>query len=348
MVVEQIGAFVRDASGGDFGRLALQAFEFQFARIAAFREMCERSGATPETVGDWREIPMIPTRAFKTMEIATGEGREVFRSSGTTGGQRSVHRHPHPDLYRATIEAAFAENCLPTPGRLPTMSLIPSREQLEDSSLSFMVDHVMRTWGAPSSLYAVGPRGIEPKRLRAWLAARQREARPVLVMSTSFSLVEALETLERLGLRFRLPPGSVLFETGGYKGRSRRLEARELARQAEEWMGIAPDHIVREYGMTELTSQLYTRALDGGAPDLFQVPHWCRYRVLDPETLSDAQPGEVGLIAILDLANLGSALHLLTEDLGTAEPQGLRLVGRAGGAELRGCSLAAEELSGAG
>jgi hypothetical protein len=79
--------------------------------------------------------------------------------------------------------------------------------------------------------------------------------------------------------------------------------------------------------------------------------------VLDPATLEEAPPGNAGLLAIFDLANLGSAAHLLTEDLGVtaasgasgaAPPDGgaggFRLLGRAAGAELRGCSLAAEEL----
>ena len=56
-------------------------------------------------------------------------------------------------------------------------------------------------------------------------------------------------------------------------------------------------------------------------------------------------PGKPGLIAVLDLANVGSAVHVLTEDLGTAIGNGFRLAGRASGAELRGCSLTAEELS---
>ena len=101
--------------------------------------------------------------------------------------------------------------------------------------------------------------------------------------------------------------------------------------------------------MTELTSQLYTEALTGGDPGLFVAPPWVRVRVLDPETLAEAPAGQPGLIAIFDLANLGSAVHLLTEDLGSA-PEGaeggVRLLGRAAGAELRGCSLAAEELAG--
>jgi hypothetical protein len=107
---------------------------------------------------------------------------------------------------------------------------------------------------------------------------------------------------------------------------------------------VPPEFVVREYGMTELTSQCYTQTLLGGDPDVFVAPHWMRVRLLDPETLEEARAGDPGLICVFDLANLGSAVHLLTEDLGVAEEEGFRLLGRAAGAELRGCSLTVEEL----
>jgi hypothetical protein len=341
----RVEKFIRGSQSGDFSALAREAFADQFAQLPSYRAMCERAGATPGTLDDWRAIPMIPTRAFRTMDLAHHKAEVTFRSSGTTSEARSVHPHPSLALYRAAIEAAFPSNCLPTPAPVPMLSLIPSAEQQPDSSLSFMVDHVLATWGDGASTCAVGPRGIEGRLLRSFLGARQRDRRPVLVMATAFALVEALEALERLGVRFRLPAGSVLFETGGYKGRTRELSTGELAERTETWLGIGEQRVVREYGMTELTSQFYSRTLAGGAPDLYAAPHWCRYRVLDPETLEEAAPGQTGLIAILDLANFGSALHLLTEDLGVAEEGGLRLLGRASGADLRGCSLTAEELA---
>jgi hypothetical protein len=68
-------------------------------------------------------------------------------------------------------------------------------------------------------------------------------------------------------------------------------------------------------------------------------------RALDPLTLAELPSGRTGLLAIFDLANVGSALHLLTEDLGAVEGEGFRLAGRAPDADLRGCSLLAEELT---
>ena len=351
-LVERIAAFIRAESAieADFDELALAAFAFQHARVAPYRRLCEARGATPGTVSGWRQVPLVPATAFKSLELAAAPPVEVFRSSGTTRGEaeRSVHHHPFPDLYRLAIDAAFPRFCLSLPGRLPILSLVAPRALLPDSSLSFMADHVLARWGDPErSAAAVGPRGIEAARARSWAAARQREGRPCLVFATALALDDWLAALARQDLRFRLPAGSVVFETGGFKGRQRETSREALAAGLAERLGVSPGStgsVVREYGMTELTGQCYTRALAGGDPDLFAAPHWMRARVLDPETLDDAGPGRPGLVAVFDLANVGSAVHLLTEDLGVAEGEGFRLLGRAAGAELRGCSLAAEEL----
>jgi hypothetical protein len=348
VIVDRVTRFLTAPESASFEELALAAFAWQFERVEPYRRLCERRGMSPATVTGWREIPPVPAAAFKTLTLAAAPAVEVFRSSGTTAGEerRSVHHQPFPDLYRAVIDASFPHFCLPYGGPLPILSLIPSREQLPDSSLSFMADHILARWGSPESLNAFGPRGVEAAKARSWAGARQREARPVLVLATAFALVQWLDSLERLGLKFRLPPGSAVFETGGFKGRESEIRREDLLERLQAWAGVPASSVVREYGMTELTSQCYTGTLLGESPDLFMAPHWVRGRILDPETLEEAPTGTPGLICVLDLGNLGSAVHLLTEDLGVAEGNGFRLLGRAAGAELRGCSLVVEELRG--
>jgi hypothetical protein len=355
VMVDRIIRFLTNPESASFEELALAAFAWQLERVEPLRRLCERRGISPRTVTDWRQVPLVPTAAFKTLTLAAAPALETFRSSGTTGGERgeerSVHHHPFPDLYRAVIDASFPRFCLPfigasgAGGKLPILSLIPTREQLPDSSLSFMADHILARWGSPESATAFGSRGVEAAPARSWAGGRQRAGKPVLVLATAFALVQWLDALERLGLKFRLPAGSAIFETGGFKGRTTEVAREDLLARLQAWTGVPPSSVVREYGMTELTSQCYTGALLGEDPDLFRAPHWVRVRILDPETLQELPAGTPGLIALFDLANLGSAVHLLTEDLGVAEGEGFRLLGRAAGAELRGCSLVVEELA---
>ncbi len=355
MIVDRVTRFLTSPESESFEDLALASFVWQLERVEPYRRLCERRGVNPGTVTDWRQVPPVPTAAFKSLTLAAAPAVEIFRSSGTTsqqsgGEERSVHHQPFPDLYRAVIDASFPRFCLPytgAAGRLPILSLIPARAQLPDSSLSFMADHILARWGSPESATAFGPRGVEAAPARSWAGARQREGRPLLVLATAFALAQWLDGLERLGLRFRLPAGSAVFETGGFKGRTTEVAREELLARLQTWAGVPAAAVVREYGMTELTSQCYTGSLLGEDPDLFLAPHWVRVRILDPETLEEVPAGTPGLICVFDLANLGSAVHLLTEDLGVAEGEGFRLLGRAAGAELRGCSLVVEELRGA-
>lgn len=351
MISETISRYLStpsaSASPEEFERLALAAFSHQFERIAPYRAMCERAGRTPASVDSWKDVPMIPASAFASVELATGPAQETFRSSGTLGDARSVHHHAFPELYRAAIDASFPAFCLPRGDRPAMLALVPPRTVAPDSSLGFMVDHVLSRFGGPGSDYAFGARGVEGAKARSWFGARQREGRPVLLLATTFALADLLDFVTRIGLKFRLPAGSALFETGGFKGRTRTLSRSELHAQLEDLLFVPREAVVAEYGMTELTSQCYSAALRGGDPDLFLPPHWMRVRVLDPVTLAECAPGETGLLALFDLANVGSALHLLTEDLGRLEEGGFRLEGRAAEADLRGCSLLAEELGAA-
>ena len=341
---ERVLDWVRQPQEATYNSLALAAFAYQFERIPAYRRLCETRHRTPEAVEHWQEIPAIPATAFATVELHTDPPLEVFRSSGTRSRQRSVHHHPFPDLYREVIDATFSSFCLPDGIEAPMLSLIPDRELADDSSLGFLVDRILSKHGAAGSDWAFGSRGVDIRKARSWIAARQRDHRPAMILTTGFALTQLLDALEKQNLRFRLAPTSRLFETGGLKGHTRDIPRDQLLARIAERLGIPATSVIREYGMTELTSHFYTDPLRGGDLNLFLPLPWTRVRVLDPVTLEPLEPGEQGILAVFDLANIGSALHLLTEDLGRLQGRGFLLEGRAKGAELRGCSLAAEEL----
>jgi hypothetical protein len=350
-VLAAIEHFVAAPDPRQFDALALRAFAFQFERVEPYRHWCERAGRTPETVASWRGVPWVPASAMKSVALHAAPALVTFRSSGTTAVERrSEHHHPYPDLYRRVIDHSFPDFCLPRDGgaergRPPMLSLVPPFEPARESSLSFMIDHVLATFGGEGSANVVASGGVDFAAARAWLEARQRDGRAGMVLATALALDQCLRDVERLDLRLRLPRGSAVFVTGGFKTRHSELTLDDLLDRLDHRLGVGRGSVVQEYGMTELTSQAYTRALDGGSTELFVGPPWVRSRVLDPATLEEAPRGDVGLLCVFDLGNVGSVLHLLTEDLARVEDGGFRLLGRASGAELRGCSLTVEELA---
>ncbi|MEX2584241.1 MAG: hypothetical protein WD766_13290, partial [Gemmatimonadota bacterium] len=86
------------------------------------------------------------------------------------------------------------------------------------------------------------------------------------------------------------------------------------------------------------------RAPGPGARRLHRGPPWLRTVAVDPETLEPLDPGELGVLRHFDLANLHSVMALQTADLGRVSAEGVELLGRATGAEARGCSIAMDEL----
>ncbi len=339
-----------------FNALALRLFQYQFAHNTAYRRFCASKGWTPATVGAWQEIPAIPISGFKVATLAcepVEEAAAVFMSSGTTGGpeKRSRHYHPHLTLYDASVRHCFAGTVVPdvTPGTLRILSLFPSSAQMPHSSLAHWLEYVMVQFGTSGSRGVMDADGLDMQTLTDALREAERAATPLCLLGSSFSFVHFFDACEREGLRFHLPPGSRLMDTGGFKGQSREITGRELYALAREWLGIPRDFCVNMYGMTEHSTQfidstIRDRTHGRTGPRHKVVPPWARTVVVDPETLEPLPEAEVGLLLHYDLGNRNSVLAVLSEDMGYALDDGFELIGRARGAEARGCSIVVDEF----
>lgn len=326
-----------------FNRLAMR---IHAAQRATSPVLCRFWDASPgEPPAAWHEIPPVPAAAFRDTPIASGTPEAVFRTSGTTGGggSRGEHHVISLALYRAAARRNYRRHLMGGGGPLRVLSLIPGPRAVPDSSLSAMAGFIAAERDVAGTTWAFDPEsGVNAGAVREAAAAGE----PVLVLTTAFALVHLLEAVDREPLRF--PEGSRMMETGGFKGRTAEVDRGALYDRTEHALGIPVSSIVNEYGMTELLSQAYD-GVAAGAPPLpvrvHRFPPWVRTRALNPATLAPLPPGEPGLLAHFDLANAGSVCHILTEDLGcTTEDGTLRLLGRARGAHLRGCSLAVESF----
>ena len=345
----------------EFNQLALDIFRFQFRHNEFYQKYCRNQNVIPGEIDDWRAIPALPTLAFKEAEIASFPVREaklIFHTSGTTQGKPGRHFLPDDTLYRAAALRWFEENVVPDlvgdgkVSRMRCFILFPAAELLRHSSLAHMFEMIVRRW----SLSADSSRpldhdcymdrdGLQLERCLENLNAACTEEIPVFIAGTAYSFVFLLDALHDRGQRFRLPPGSRLMDTGGFKGRTREVRRSELLEHYREFFGLSEEYVVNEYGMTELSSQFYDQRT-GRHSDVrvLRGPSWTRCMAVDAETLEPLPSGVQGLIRIVDLANLWSVAAIQTEDIGTVKDDGLILSGRAEGAQLRGCSLTVEEL----
>ena len=353
-ILEFIGRGVdQPRDEGAFNALALRLFAHQFAHNLPYRRLCERRGRTPANVTDWRQIPSVPIGAFKELTLACAPADQavaVFMTSGTTHKERRGKAyHTTLELYDASMRPNFGAHVLPDGARLPFLVLFPPPSILPNSSLAHYLDVALSSFGAAGSGWFMGEKGLDSAGLSEALREAEGTGRPVGLLGASFAFVHFLDDCAGRGVRFRLPPGSRIMDTGGFKGRSREVGREDLYRVFSETFGIPDTSIVNMYGMTEFSVQFYDvtlrRHAAGRPPGRFKVgPPWSRTRIIDPETGAEKPAGDVGVLLHLDLANRNTVSAILTEDLGRAVEDGFELLGRVTGAEARGCSMAIDEF----
>ncbi|TAM75540.1 acyl-protein synthetase [bacterium] len=348
-------AVERGLDAAAFDRLARDLFAYQVQNDAPYGRWVRSLGWSERRMpAGWREIPAIPSPAFKEAALATFPLERAalrFETSGTTQGRPGAHYVERPALYEASLLAGFRRFMLPDGASLRYLNLVPDPAEAPHSSLGYMMRTVARELGEDGGFF-LHSGALE---LDAFLAAARRaqdEGSAVCIAGTAFAYVHLFDALRGAGITLHLPEGSRAMETGGFKGRSREVGREELYAEFPALLGIPRERVVAEYGMTELLSQHYDvvltepgRALHEGRR-VKSSPPWLRVLVIDPQTGHEAPLGTVGALRHVDLANRSSVAAIQTEDLGYAlDATRFVLLGRQPGAVLRGCSLDAEALA---
>lgn len=324
--------------------LLFEVARFQLAESPVFARLCRARkvelGATPLPPDAW---PAIPTDTFRFARVATWDETALdvrtFRTSGTTSGARGVHVLRDLALYDLAAERA-ARDFLFGPRRLRLAMLAAHPDEVSDSSLSYMLGR-FASWFGTETTWCWREGALDLEALRGALDSAVQAREPLALLGTSFALVHADDALSP-DERWQLPPGSLAMPTGGFKGRSREIDPAGMRALIASRFGLDPEReVIGEYGMTELSSQMYEVRGE------LMVPEWVRAVPVDPDTLRPVRDGELGILRVDDLANLDTAVSIQTADLARTGPHGrLELVGRAPGATPRGCSLAIEEALG--
>lgn len=347
--------------GAMFDALALDLAHHQQRHVAPFARLVRARGVDLDAARSADAIPAVPTDVFRLARIAAHPPEDdvrTFRTSGTTSGARGALPLRTTATYAAGAIAWGARHLWPAhpppvdlraePGRPLRRAVVlgPRAADVPDSSLSFMIDLFVEHLGADATWHVDPARAaLDHDGLARACDAARGAGEPVLLFGTGFAFVWATDTDD---LDLRLPPGSRAMITGGFKGKTREVDEAELRARLADRFALAPSAIVGEYGMTELSSQLYQPRLIPGAthPERYRAPPWVRVTAVDPTSLEPVAPGEVGLARIVDLANVDNAVALQTADRVRVVDDEVELLGRAPGATPRGCSIAIEEMQG--
>ena len=335
----EVQALIRDCLAGaaDPARVehaALALCAWQRAHSPAYAALCGE--AVPHGLA---EIPAVPVGLFREADFTCFSPSDAafdFHTSGTTAGRPGRHRLRDTRTYDLASEGWFSAR-LPGAPRC-CLALVPSPALAPHSSLSHMVARLFA-----GTHWCTDSEGlVDAAEAWSWLST---QVAPVFVAATSLGLASLLQADGRC----ELPEGSVVMTTGGFKGRRLALDAEALLAEARARLGRRIV-LVGEYGMTELSSQLWTDPCGPEVPPAacaeapYYAPPWLVPVIVDPGTGAPLPRGARGQIRFVDLANDHTVLAIETMDQGTLLPGGgLLLHGRLPGAEVRGCSLTVEE-----
>jgi len=307
----------------DFAIIALEVYQFQFENNLLYQDYCNAVGKAPQSVREITDIPFLPISFFKTHRVETTafDPELVFNSSGTTGSVTSCHFVKDASLYMRSFTAGFRqfygdikEYCI--------IGLLPSYLERGNSSLVYMVDHLIKASGHPHSGFYLN----EFEQLDYTLKKLQSTKQKTILVGVTYALLDFSSCYQQ-NLQ-----NTILMETGGMKGRGTEMTREELHDQLKKNFGVSEIH--SEYGMTEMLSQAY------GVDGKMRYPPWLSILLRDETDPFSIYKGGSGVINIIDLANLYSSSFIATDDMGMISGDGsFEILGRIDNSDIRGCSL---------
>jgi hypothetical protein len=311
-------------SNDDFNRLALDVYAYQKTHCRIYRDFIHLLDR-PEPK-DYTEIPFLPISFFKEHDIiAEGYQPEVqFLSSGTTGMQRSKHLVARKVLYERSFMTAYRQ-LIGNPEEQVILALLPSYIEQGESSLVYMVDHLITESKSDKSGFLLN--SIDEIEHRYAMACNA--GKKTILFGVSYALLDLAEKGINLS-------EALIIETGGMKGRRKEMTKEELHDTLKKALKV--ETVLSEYGMTELLSQAYCDA------DMnFHTPPWMKVLIRDVnDPFGRAKEGKTGGINVIDLANLYSCSFISTQDLGRSNGNQFQILGRFDQSDIRGCNLLVE------
>ena len=288
------------------------------------------------------ELPWLPVRLFKNLELKSIPDDEVFKvltSSGTTGEVSRIYLDKEAAATQTRQLGATVQTVL-GPKRLP-MLLVDTKAMLKDRrSFSARGAGVlgMSTFGR-DHVWALDEEGhVDLGAIRDFLA-KHGEA-PFLIFGFTYMVwLHLYEVARDNGLDLS---NGILIHSGGWKKLVDQAVSPSDFRARLAEVGLVNSH--NFYGMVEQIGTIFLEGPSGGS---LYCPDFADVIVRDPVTWRELPPGETGLLEVVSTLPTSYPGHvLLTEDLGVVHGiddgdwpgKRFSVLGRLPRAEARGCS----------
>ncbi len=310
----------------DFFALSKEAFLFQYTNNKIYQQWCNLLDCKVENINSLDDIPFLPIEFFKKQEItcfASTTPEDFFLSSATGSMQRSKHLVYDKRYYIENTFDCFAQ-FFSDVERYAFICLLPNYLEQEHSSLICMMEAFVK-----KSLYKQS--GFYAHNLQEVVKVLQYNERlriPTILFGVTYALLDLAENYE-LNLK-----NTLVFETGGMKGRRKEMPKQLVHKILEQNLGV--NNIFSEYGMCELFSQSYSKG-----KGIFFCPRQMKVQIIEINDYKNTlHAGGKGIINIIDLANISSCCFIRTQDMGMQyDNGGFSILGRVDYSDIRGCNL---------
>ena len=170
-----------------FNEIALKIFQEQYQAIDIYKKYLDHLNVDPAKVQQVESIPFLPIRFFKSHEIISyGNRPEItFLSSGTTQSVKSKHLIYTTEMYKNSFLSSF-ELFYGNVSSYTILALLPSYQEQQNSSLIYMIDHLIKLSKAESTYITV-------EEERTMDLIDKLKNKKVLLIGVSYALLDLAE-----------------------------------------------------------------------------------------------------------------------------------------------------------
>ena len=314
-----------------------------------YRKMMDAIGLDMSRLPEYEDLPFLPVRLFKELELCSCEKEEVVKtmtSSGTSG--QKVSR-----IYLDRVTSAAQTKCLTRivsdylgTKRVPMLILDSSSVVKNRAMFSARGAGILGfSMFGNTRQYALNEEmELDVEGLKQFLLKHENET--IFLFGFTFMVWQHFyKKLIETGYRPDLSRG-VLIHGGGWKKlESEKVSPQDFKKCLNDVCGIMPEHIHDYYGMVEQTGTIYMECEEGH----LHASAYSDILIRRAKDFSLAEKGEEGIIEVVSVLPESYPGHvLLTEDRGVIlgeddcpcgrKGKYFKINGRLKNAEIRGCS----------
>lgn len=333
---------IGNADEEQFNSLALKGFAYQYATIEQYRAYCDKTDITPDTITRWEEIPAVPSFAFSQVlrSAFSPQGAEAMTLRSGVAELKRKRRPVHPDV--GAVQVMQGANDLlakaylfPDVERMKMLFLVPPPAMAPGMVMARGLQHMKERFGTPDSEFLISFRGFKLKTLIRALKEAETSGQPLALIGATMVLDYFLRACEGERVRFRLPAGSRVCDSGGYEGRYTMTSQEDFLRMCGKFLGLDEQFCVNALWLCENSTVYYDHVLNSAVSGVQRtrykdIPPWCRVVAVNPWDFRPSPKGEAGLLRHYDLTNRAMAFAVQTDKLGFETEEGFEVIGKWG------------------